>query len=206
MLSLEVLFWLLMLFFAAVGAIRGWVREIFVTTALMLAFVIIAFLLRGSEPVWQGAWPPALPPALLVPGQAPQPPLPQGPAPNPASPAARSAFIYRVVLLGVLAFFGYQTAGLGRFASRTAPMRKQDLVLGAFLGLVNGYLLVGSLWYYLAAYGYPVSGFEPPREAVPFLLPYMFPRFILKPVLGGTIPLALVGLLVLMIFLVVVLL
>jgi len=161
---------------------------------LSLEVLFWLLILRSSEPVWTGAWPPQLPATA-----AQQPPSPQPQMPATASPAARTAFMYRVVLLSVLAFFGYQTAGLGNFASRTAPVRKQDLVLGAFLGLVNGYLLVGSLWYYLAAYGYPVSGFEPPPQT-PFLLPYI------KPVLGGTIPLALVALLALMIFLVVVLL
>ena len=56
------------------------------------------------------------------------------------------------------------------------PIRKrsmsdnlQNIMLGGILGTVNGYLLVGTLWYYLDYYCYPVSEalLIPPEPGTP---------------------------------------
>ena len=56
-------------------------------------------------------------------------------------------------------FFGYQTPNIPRLAAsgRFARDRLQDILLGIFLGAVNGYLVFGSLWFFMndAAYPFP---------------------------------------------------
>jgi len=67
----------------------------------------------------------------------------------------RSEFLIRTFVLLFMAFFGYQTpAGLG--SARGSGLRDwlQHHLLGFVLGLLNGYLIVGSLWFYLHEVGY----------------------------------------------------
>ena len=58
-----------------------------------------------------------------------------------------------------LVFFGYQTPKFPKIAGSGRFIRDhfQDILLGLFLGAVNGYLIFGSLWYYLDDAGYPFS-------------------------------------------------
>ncbi|NPA30557.1 MAG: CvpA family protein [Chloroflexi bacterium] len=197
MISLHAVFWLALFFFAAVGAIRGWVREILVTSSLVLAFVIITLFLRAREPQIQpneAALPPAMTWHFVVP-------------PTVGNP--RTEVLIRAGLLVLFAIIGYETAGMGRFAARLGTTRTQDRILGAVLGALNGYFLVGSLWYYLAAYGYPFEVFEPPSAYglnEPTLLQYMPPAYILKPLFGAGVASSFVLMLVLFIFLLIALL
>ncbi len=70
-----------------------------------------------------------------------------------ASP--RTEFFMRAGILVVMAFFGYQTpSGLGAAAGGGRREWLQNRLLGFVLGLLNGYLLVGSLWYYLHEVNY----------------------------------------------------
>jgi hypothetical protein len=55
------------------------------------------------------------------------------------------------------------------------------MLLGFFLGLLNGYLLAGALWYYLDATGYPINGVLPPIEDMSNWLEYMPPVLIAAP-------------------------
>ncbi len=61
-------------------------------------------------------------------------------------------FWVRSLILLVVAFLGYQTPRFFRPHSRSVL---QDVLLGLFLGAINGYLIVGTLWYYLSVAGYP---------------------------------------------------
>ncbi len=194
MISLQVVFWLLLLLFAAIGAIRGWVREILVMAALMVAFVIVSLFFRGHEPLPQVdensplQWYFVVPQSLIDPQAPPDQYVPvrfllQDGVPDHAA-KLRSQAMVRFALLAVFAFIGYETSGLGRFAGRLGASRFQDRLLGAFLGLLNGYLLIGSAWYYLAGYGYPFSAFSPP-ESEPLILRYMAPVYLMRPLVSG---------------------
>jgi hypothetical protein len=55
----------------------------------------------------------------------------------------------------MLVFFGYQTPNISRFAAKMAREKLQDAILGVVIGALNGYLLAGSLWFYLKDAGYP---------------------------------------------------
>lgn len=127
MISLTVLFWLFVVLFAIIGAMRGWAKEILVTFSVLIAIFIIV-LMQTYLP-------------LLSPD-------------SDISQATR--FWIQTGVIGLLVFFGYQTPNLTALAGpRFARDRVQDILLGLILGAVNGYLIVGSIWYYMAAAGYP---------------------------------------------------
>jgi hypothetical protein len=72
-------------------------------------------------------------------------------------PDSSTLFWMRAGIIITLSFAGYQTPNIPRLAqqNRFARERLQDVLLGLFLGAVNGWLIVGSIWYYMNAAGYP---------------------------------------------------
>jgi uncharacterized membrane protein required for colicin V production len=130
MVSMTVLFWLFVALFAIIGAMRGWAKEILVTFSVLLALFIIVLV------------------QTYLPLMSPDSGISQG-----------TRFWIQTGIITVLVFFGYQTPNLrGLAGPRFARDRVQDLLLGLILGAINGYLIVGSIWFYMAAAGYP---FEP---------------------------------------------
>jgi uncharacterized membrane protein required for colicin V production len=158
MVSLVALFGMLVLLFAIIGAIRGWAKELLVTSAIILALFILQILDKYVDPFRT---------SLMM-----QPPMTQ--------------FLTRAVLLGMLAFFGYQTPSIRALQPKLARERMQDIVLGFLMGGLNGYLLFGSLWYYLHMANYPTSMVIMPPEGselalqiesmIKYLPPLMIPE------------------------------
>jgi hypothetical protein len=96
----------------------------------------------------------------------------------------------------VLVFFGYQTVSLPRFAGKAAREKLQDSLLGFVLGAINGYLVVGTIWFYLHQAAYPFPYFEPPNEATEMgraalnLIQSMPPRLLGEPAIYFVVILA----------------
>ncbi len=138
MVSVVVLFWMFVVLFAVIGAMRGWAKELLVTFSAILALFIIDVFERFI-PFIKG-----LSPTML--------------------------FWFRMIILLSLVFFGYQTPNITRFANaRFARERLQDTLLGLFLGALNGYLIAGTIWYYMNQAGYPFPNFisaPPPGTAL----------------------------------------
>ena len=128
MVSLIVVFWMYVILFATIGAMRGWARELLVAFGVILALFITS-VLENFVPIVRD---------LL-------------------STNITVQFWVRSMLVIALVFFGYQTPNIPRLAqqNRFARDRLQDILLGVVLGAVNGYLIVGTLWYYLHIAGYP---------------------------------------------------
>lgn len=128
MVSLVVLFWMFVVLFSIIGAMRGWARELLVSFAVILALFITSVLERFV---------PFIRDTLAT--------MPE------------ALFWLRTGILVTLVFFGYQTPNIPRLAAqnRFARERLQDILLGLFLGAINGYLIAGTLWYYLDAANYP---------------------------------------------------
>jgi len=126
MVSLTFLFWMYVVLFAVIGAMRGWAKEMLVTFGVVLAIFIITVLERYIPFVRDS----------LV-----------GPA----------RFWLRFLVLVALVFFGYQGPNIPKLAAgnRFVRERLQDLLLGIFLGAVNGYLIFGTIWYYMHQAEYP---------------------------------------------------
>ena len=137
MMSLVSAFWLFVIFFGAVGGLRGWAKEILVIFAMILALAIDT-LLRSYVPGFDLAL---------------------------SAGGALSRFTIRAVFFIALAFFGYESPAVSALIGGKARREKfQDIMLGAVLGAINGYLIVGTIWYYMADSGYPVPGFINPAD------------------------------------------
>jgi hypothetical protein len=140
MVSLVVVFWMYVILFSIIGAMRGWAREMLVSFAVILGLFIISVLER------------------FVPFIG-----------NTLDNVPALQFWMRAMLIIALVFFGYQTPNIPRLATqnRFARDRLQDILLGVFLGALNGYLIIGSVWYYLDAAGYPFPNLiSPPLDQV----------------------------------------
>lgn len=128
MVSLVVVFWIYVILFAIIGAMRGWARELLVSFAVILGLFMLTVLERF---------------------------VPFVSANLETVPAIQ--FWLRTGVVVALVFFGYQTPNIPRLASqnRFARDRLQDILLGVFLGALNGYLIIGSIWYFMHTANYP---------------------------------------------------
>jgi hypothetical protein len=136
MISLSFLFWLLVILFGIVGAMRGWAKEILVIFSVILALFVIT-VLETYVPYVSGAI-------------------------NSASPNAH--FWVRAIIVIGMAFFGYQSPSFPPLEGKTRGERVQDRLLGFLLGMINGYLIFGTLWWYLHSANYPFEQITPPRQ------------------------------------------
>ena len=70
--------------------------------------------------------------------------------------ALDQVFIIQSAFFIIIVFFAYQTRALGR-ADRDGRSSLQSGVLGAAVGALNGYLIWGSLWYFMDINSYPLA-------------------------------------------------
>ncbi len=127
MVSLIVFFWIFVVLFAIIGGMRGWAKELLVTFSVILALTFTT-LLASYIPFVRDTL-------------------------SKDSPAIY--FWLRSIILGLLVFFGYQTPNIPRFAAKVTREKIQDIILGVVIGALNGYLIVGTLWFYMADADYP---------------------------------------------------
>jgi uncharacterized membrane protein required for colicin V production len=157
MVSLPFLFLLFIVLFGIIGAMRGWAKELLVTFSVILALALLAALNQYV--------------AFFRDTLA------------NSSPSVQ--FWSQAIILILLVFFGYQTPNLARIGgARFARERLQDTLLGLFLGAFNGYLIAGSLWYFMDRAGYPFQPFispPPPGDianTAARILPWLPPRWL----------------------------
>ncbi len=156
--SLVYVFWMYVVLFAIIGAIRGWVKELLVAFSVILALAL-NHLLRKYIPIVSDL-------------------------PDDSS----SLFWIQTLILGALVFFGYQTVALvPHLQSKATRERLQDSLFGAMLGAINGYLIAGTLLFYVAQTNYQIAPnvVMPPTDqtagAVQTLLAYMPPHVLGEP-------------------------
>jgi len=173
MMSIIYVFWMYVLLFGVIGGIRGWAKEILVSFSVIVALAL-SHAIRRYVPL----------------------------AVNMAE-TDTALFWMRVVILGTLVFFGYQTVmSVQRFASRAARERLQDTLFGAVMGAFNGYLIAGSTLYYVVIAGYPYEKVisSPTDQAildsVTRLMTFMPPVILGEPVIYFAVILAFVFVLV----------
>jgi hypothetical protein len=73
-----------------------------------------------------------------------------------ASVPRDQAFFVQAGLFGVIVYFAYQTRSIA-VERRPSASRVQNAVLGALFGALNGYLIWGTIWYFLDINDYPLS-------------------------------------------------
>ena len=157
MISLNFAFWLLVILFGLIGMMRGWAKELLVSFSVILALAFNSLLQRYIPLV-------------------------------KSLPADGTAIFWiRIIILIVLVFFGYQTVGLPRFASKANREKLQDSLLGFVLGALNGFLIFGTVWFYLAEAKYPFDYVSAPIPGTPMgdaaknLMPLLAPHLLGEP-------------------------
>jgi uncharacterized membrane protein required for colicin V production len=157
MVSLVFVFWIFVVLFGIIGGMRGWAKELLVTFSVILALTFIT-LLDSYVGFYK----------------------------NIKLDDPKLYFWLTAGIIGVLVFFGYQTPNIARFAPKMVREKFQDMLLGAFIGLLNGYLIVGSLWFFMYKAQYPFPSITNPEnasipqvvEAAKKLLPFLPPRWL----------------------------
>ncbi len=135
MISLSVLFWMYVILFSLIGATRGWAKEILVTSGVILALFLIT-IMDNFIPFFHD------------------------------NVTAESSFWVRMAVLLLMTFFGYQGPNLPRMVEtkRFVRDRFEDILLGSFLGGINGYMFFGTAWYFLIQANYPFNWISPPDQ------------------------------------------
>jgi hypothetical protein len=130
LITLQYAFWILVFLFAVIGAMRGWAKELLVTFAVIVGLFLIAIMQRFA--------PEALRAFLLGSGTV--------------------QFWIQTLIIVFLAMFGYQTPNLARIPQgRFVREKFSDALLGFFIGALNGYLILGSIWYFMDQANYPFA-------------------------------------------------
>jgi hypothetical protein len=157
MMSIVYIFWMYVLLFAVIGAMRGWAKELLVAFSVITALAV-NLLLEKYIPLVRDL-----------------------------DKTTSSVFWIRTLILTALVYFGYQTVSLPRLASKAARERLQDALFGAVLGGLNGYFIAGTVLYNNHVANYPYSkvisrATEPAIvETIERMMNYMPPRFLGEP-------------------------
>ncbi len=130
MISLLIVFYLFLVLFAFIGAARGWAKEVLVIFSVTLGMAFISVL----EDLLPFIGP------VLKGNQVLQ-------------------FWVRISIIVFMTYFGYQSPKISRFSKASERKdRIQDNLLGLIMGLISGYFVVGTLWYYMHMANYPLIG------------------------------------------------
>lgn len=135
----EVVFLVVIAIFGAVGVVRGYQRELGVTTMLLITLFILEFLATGPFGEQINDF-------LLNTGMTEQ------------NVATFWAFVAIGALL-LVTFISYQGLGL------VYPGSGKNTFVSLLVGLINGYLFAGSIWYYLSEANYPLADVVPDYSA-----------------------------------------
>lgn len=157
---IEFTFGVIVLIVVLIGVARGYRRELGSTLIILAALFLITFLGDRLSNVFNILW------GALLGGETPR---------------AINAFLalsFQILFL-VAVFAGYAGRTLD-FPGREArpPL---GFLLSVLLGLINGYLIAGTLWYYMNLYDYPYGGFDPntmtpvARDLISLLPQTLFP-------------------------------
>ncbi|MFN2272822.1 MAG: CvpA family protein [Anaerolineae bacterium] len=122
MLPIHTVFLILTVLFGLIGGLRGWAKEIIVVCSVIVALFFQHVLLL-----------PMLPFRDLFYNLA---------------PATR--FYTRTVVFIIITIFGYASPSvISRIGAKVARERLQDILLGFFIGLLNGFLIIGTILAFL---------------------------------------------------------
>ncbi len=125
MVQLYSLMWILAVFFAVLGFMRGWHRDIIATAGILVGMFVLFqfdFLIRGI---------------LLR-----------------AFPRNQAFFLQTAIFL-VIVFYAYQNRSIEIDVRNRNNV--QSNFIGAIIGFINGYLIGGTLWYFLDINEYPLD-------------------------------------------------
>jgi len=161
MVSLAVLFYIFIFIFALIGAIRGLAKEVIATFSVFLGLYVLA-VLQSYVPAVESYM---------------------------TNSPVTSQIGFKAFVVGGIVFCGYQTPNLPMFvqSQRFDRNRLQDLILGFMVGAINGFMIFGSLWYFIHEGNYPYSfvlapiAGTPAGEAALQLIPLLPPAWLVSP-------------------------
>lgn len=168
MIPIEVFFGAIVFIFMIIGIVRGFLRELGVTLAMMF---LLFFLSRFEPSIDKG-----LNKAMTVGARFI----------DKANHGAFQAWLF-IFIVGAAAFISYhgETLSFGG----TPPRGSQGIILGAMTGLLNGYLIAGSIWYYMDKFDYPIKILGYTKEGLTKvaqdLVPFLPNTFLGREVLFG---------------------
>ncbi len=141
---IEVLWIVIFLLFGAIGLVRGFLKELGVTTAVFVAIYIISQWLEKREMMDM-----MLGKAVKVSPGA----FGAFATTDPRSDLIR-CFLYLLIMV-FMVFISYHGETLTFGGS--APKGGVGVLFNLMVGLLNGYLIAGTIWYYLDKYDYPTQ-------------------------------------------------
>ncbi|GAB4403694.1 MAG: hypothetical protein Kow00123_15030 [Anaerolineales bacterium] len=136
---IEVLWGSLVVVFGLIGLVRGFLKEVGVTTVLAFLLFLLTFFAKQITQALD----------MLVALVRISPPD------SPQANLVRYGVYAGVIIM--TAFISYQGETLA-FEGRPVP-GPFGIILNLVIGLWNGYLIIGSLWYYMHQLNYPISLF-----------------------------------------------
>jgi len=154
MMSIIYVFWMYVILFGMIGWLRGWVKELIVAFSVITALAANS-ILRQYLPIISNL--------------------------DIKSP---ELFWIRASVLVALTFFGYQTVGIvPHLASKANRERLVEALFGMVLGAINGYLIAGTILFYIDQAGYPFKDvISAPSgslvSAVQSMMTFMPPRWL----------------------------
>lgn len=173
MMSIIYVFWMYVFLFGIIGWMRGWAKELLVAFSVILSLAL-NHVIRRYIPLAAN--------------------LPETDA---------SLFWMRTIILVVLVYFGYQTVvSIPHLAAKSRTEKLQDTLFGAFIGGINGYLVAGSILYYvhIADYSFQNVIIKPSDptllQQVNQMMLYMPPQLLGEPGIYFAVILAMVFVLV----------
>src|SRR5512143_394209 len=127
MMSLEYVLWMYVILFGVIGMLRGWAKELLVAFSVVVALTL-NHVLRKYVPVV-----------------------------SQLSDDSTSLFWVLSLVLVALVFFGYQTVALiPHLQSKATRERLQDALFGIIVGALNGFLIAGTILFYMDQTHYQV--------------------------------------------------
>ena len=148
MISILSAFWMFVILFGLIGAMRGWAKELLVVFSVVLALFLIYVLETYTH--YMIPFGEVLASVENLPADATYESMPAA-----IQEELRTQFWSRTTIIFILSFFGYQTPRLAVIRDKARRERIQDVLLGAVMGLVSGFFIMGTLWWYMAAAHYP---------------------------------------------------
>jgi uncharacterized membrane protein required for colicin V production len=121
MLPIHTVFLILAVLFGLIGGLRGWAKEIIVVCSVIVAlfFQHVLLILDPLRSLFYNL-------------------------------APTTQFYTRTVVFIIITIFGYASPTvISRIGAKVARERLQDILLGFFIGLLNGFLIIGTLLAFL---------------------------------------------------------
>jgi hypothetical protein len=125
MIAMVAVFFIMIILFGLVGSARGWGKEVLVIASVILALAAIT-LLEDLLNLDE----------LLG--------------------SQQTVFFVRMLILTTLVYFGYQSPKVSRIARATERRALiGERILSFLMGMVSGYFVVGTYWYFANVANYP---------------------------------------------------